>query len=102
MKRSWEAVSRVTVCCAFTTGSLIKTERKNLSSASALYRFSYKKNILFQMKCLSSGPSGALGPRGLFAALSTALRVPGPDCSGGFSIFSVLFLLPSRHSAFLF
>lgn len=39
VNRSWEAVSRVTVCCACTTGSLIKTERKNLSSASALYHF---------------------------------------------------------------
>lgn len=43
VNRSWEAVSRVTVCWAFTTGSLIKTERKNLSSASALYHFYLQK-----------------------------------------------------------
>lgn len=36
VNRSWEAVSRVTVCWALTTGSLIKSERKNLSVASAL------------------------------------------------------------------
>lgn len=57
VNRSWEAVSRVTVCWAFTTGSLIKTERKNLSSASALYHFTYKKSIFFHVK---HGIMGAL------------------------------------------
>lgn len=60
VNRSWEAVSRVTVCWAFTTGSLIKTERKNLSSASALYHFYLQKEYFVSYKVVDSGARGAL------------------------------------------
>lgn len=60
VNRSWEAVSRVTVCWAFTTGSLIKTERKNLSSASALYHFYLQKEYFVSYKAVDNGARGAL------------------------------------------
>ena len=55
VNRSWEAVSRVTVCWAFTTGSLIKTERKNLSSASALYHFYLQKEYFVSYRAFYNG-----------------------------------------------
>lgn len=60
VNRSWEAVSRVTVCWAFTTGSLIKTERKNLSSASVLYHFYLQKEHFVSYKAVDNGARDAL------------------------------------------
>lgn len=60
VNRSWEAVSRVTVCWAFTTGSLIKTERKNVSSAPALYHFYLQKEYFVSYKAVDNGARGAL------------------------------------------
>lgn len=86
VNRSWEAVSRVTVCWAFTTASLIKTERKNLSSASALYHFTYKRSIFFHMKHFIIGAVDAFSFHCLPSVQNSVLpdRSPWKGCWIGF------------------
>lgn len=89
VNRSWEAVSRVTVCWAFTTGRLIKTERKNLSSASVLYHFYLQKERFVSYKAVDNGARDALHFHHCFPCSSA---LPGSHHTGLWTGFGCLII----------